>query len=98
MRFYARNSGISKLSILRISWLGLVLSRNLEGVVGFTAPARASSTTTSSGAAVGTAYGNSAVVSGSVASQTNMTYAPPQTLQVGSYSGRGYVIRFKPRR
>lgn len=87
-----------KRRVAEVGGNAVVLSRNLEGVVGFTTPAQASSTTTASGSAVGTTYGNSAVVNGSVASQTNTTYTPPQTLQVGSYSGRGYVIRFKPRR
>ena len=72
----------------------VVLSRNLEGVVGITTPGRAISTTTASGLAVGTTYGNNATVSGSAVAQTNTTYTPPQTLQIGSYSGRGYVIRF----
>lgn len=84
-----------KRRVAEVGGNAVVLARNLEGMVGFTAPGRTTATTTASGTAVGTAYGNNAVVSGSVVSQTNTTYSPPQTFQVGSYSGRGYVIRFK---
>ena len=76
----------------------VVLARNLERVVGITTAGHSTSTTTTSGSATGTAYGNTVVGSGFALAQTNTTYTPPQTLQIGSYSGRGYVIRFKLKR
>ena len=84
-----------KRRVAEVGGNAVILQRSLEGVVAFTIPGQASSTTTAVGTATATAFGNNAVATGATASHTSATYTPPQKLEVGSYSGRGYVIRFK---
>lgn len=84
-----------KRRIAEVGGNAAVIGRNLERVIGINIPGTTSSTTTASGSAVGTAFGNTAVATGSSVANTTTVVTPPQALQVGSYSGRGYVIRFK---
>lgn len=73
----------------------VVLGRDLERMVGFTTPGQSSTTGSSFGTASGSVVGQSFIGSGVTNSNSQTVYTPPTTVALGSYSGKGYILKYK---